>query len=59
MSSSDCVRVVVDEILKGRILQLSEPLSFSGIAIIPIVQINPPSNLKIKLSRTILKEYTK
>lgn len=57
MSGMDCVRVIVDEILKGQILQMGEPLSFSGIAIVPIVRLNLPHDMKIRLSRTILKEY--
>ncbi|MHA1137453.1 MAG: hypothetical protein ACTSSE_13290 [Candidatus Thorarchaeota archaeon] len=36
MSGSDCVRVVAEEILKGQIIGLSEPLSYSGITIVPI-----------------------
>jgi len=39
MSGSDCVRVVAEEILKGKILGLSEPLCYPGIAIVPIVKL--------------------
>lgn len=39
MSGSDCVRVVAEEILKGQILGLNEPLSYPGIAIVPIVKL--------------------
>lgn len=39
MSRSDCVRVVAEEILKGQILGLGEPLTYSGIAIVPIVRL--------------------
>ena len=38
LRGSDCVRVVVEEILKGKIVGLGEPLSYSGIAIVPIVR---------------------
>ena len=38
MSESNCVRVVAEEILRGRIFGLSEPLTYSGIAIVPIVK---------------------
>ena len=57
MSGSDRVRVVADEILKGQILSLSEPLSYSGIVIIPIVRAEDPIQTRRKLSRTILTEY--
>ncbi|MFW9805995.1 MAG: hypothetical protein ACFFFK_04640 [Candidatus Thorarchaeota archaeon] len=57
MSGSDCVRVVADEILKGRILGLGEPLSYSGIVIVPIVRIDQPIQVKLKLSRTTLTQY--
>ncbi|MHA1966119.1 MAG: hypothetical protein ACW97G_16205 [Candidatus Thorarchaeota archaeon] len=57
MSGSDCVRVVADEILKGHILALSEPLSYSGIVIVPIVRVDEPQHIRRKLSRTTLTEY--
>ncbi|MHA2323125.1 MAG: hypothetical protein ACXACG_15950 [Candidatus Thorarchaeota archaeon] len=57
MSGSDCVRVVADEILKGQILALSEPLSYSGIVIVPIVRVDEPQHVRRKLSRTTLTEY--
>ena len=57
MSGSDCVRVVVDEILKGQILSMGEPLTFPGIVLIPIVRADDTLPRKIKLSRTILTEY--
>jgi len=38
MRGSDCVRIVAGEILRGSILGLGEPLSYSGIAIVPIVK---------------------
>lgn len=57
MSGTDCVRVVIDEILKGQILCLCEPLSYPGVALIPILRIDCGIPRKIKLSRTILREY--
>jgi hypothetical protein len=57
MSGTDCVRVVIDEILRGQILCLCEPLSFPGIALIPIRRVDCGLPRKIKLSRTILTEY--
>lgn len=39
MSRSNRVQVVAEEILRGQIFGLSEPLSYSGIAIVPIVKI--------------------
>jgi len=38
MRGSDCVRIVAEEILRGCILGLGEPLSYSGIAIVPILK---------------------
>ncbi len=38
MRGSDCVRIVAEEILRGSVLALGEPLSYSGIAIVPIVR---------------------
>ncbi|MFW9788804.1 MAG: hypothetical protein ACFFE2_14675 [Candidatus Thorarchaeota archaeon] len=58
MSESNRVRVVADEILKGQVLALSEPLSYSGIVIVPIVRVDQPIQTgRRKLSRTILTEY--
>ena len=57
MSGSDCVRVVADEILKGQILGLSEPLSYSGIVIVPIVRVDEPIQARRKLSRTTLTKH--
>lgn len=57
MSGFDCVRVVAEEILKGQILRLSDPLSYPGIVIVPIVSVGGPPQIKGKLSRTTLTEY--
>ena len=57
MNGSDCVRIVADEILKGQILCLSEPLSYPGICIVPIVRSDEPIQTRRKLSRTNLTEY--
>jgi len=57
MSGSDCVRVVADEILRGKILGLSDPLSYPGIVIVPIVRFGTPMQLTWKLSKSTLTEY--
>lgn len=57
MSGSDCVKVVADEILKGQIMSLSDPLSYPGIVIVPIVKVDTPPHIKRNLNRTILTEY--
>ena len=36
--TEECIRAVADEILRGQILSLDEPLCFPGIAIIPIIK---------------------
>jgi hypothetical protein len=35
--TEECIRAVADEILRGQVLSLDEPLCYPGIAIIPIV----------------------
>lgn len=57
MSGSDCVRVVAGEILKGQVFGLSEPLSYSGIVIVPIVRVDQPIQVRRKLSRTTLTQF--
>ncbi len=57
MRGTDCVRVVINEILKGQILRMCEPLSYPGIALIPILRVDQAIPQKIKLSRTILTDY--
>ena len=57
MSGSESVRVVADEILKGQVLGLGEPLSYSGIVIVPIVRVDDSIQARRKLSRTILTEH--
>jgi len=58
MSEFDRVRVVADEILKGQVLALGEPLSYSGIVIVPILRVDDdPIQIRRKLSRTILTEW--
>jgi hypothetical protein len=57
MSGSDCVRVVADEILRGQIIGLAEPLSYSGIVIVPIVRVDQPIQVRRRVSRTTLTEY--
>lgn len=46
MGGSDCVRVVAEEILRGQILGLSEPLSYPGIAIVPIVRLGDSNHFQ-------------
>ncbi|MFW9976083.1 MAG: hypothetical protein ACFFDQ_12505 [Candidatus Thorarchaeota archaeon] len=57
MSGSDCVRIVANEILKGQCLSLSEPLSYPGIVIVPILRVDEPQEIRRRLSRTTLTEY--
>jgi hypothetical protein len=57
MSGSDCVRVVADEILRGQVLALAEPLSYSGIVIVPIIRVDQPITIRRRLSRTTLTQY--
>jgi hypothetical protein len=57
MSGSDCVRVVADEILKGRIFGLGDPLSYSGIVIVPILRTDQPLQPRRRFARTILTEH--
>ena len=57
MSGSDCVRIIADEILKGQILSLSDPLTYPGIVIVPIVRVDEPILFPRNLGRTILTEY--
>ncbi|TFG30126.1 hypothetical protein EU528_08655 [Candidatus Thorarchaeota archaeon] len=47
MNGMDCVRLLAEEILRGRILRLSEPLSYPGIAIVPIVRLGVDSHREI------------
>ena len=47
MNGTDCVRVVAKEILRGHVLELSESLSYPGIAIVPIVRKGVDSHLEI------------
>jgi hypothetical protein len=56
MSGSECVQVVAGEILKGQILGLSEPLSYPGIAIVPIVRCEDTNNLQVRPGVTTLTD---
>ncbi|MFX1579102.1 MAG: hypothetical protein ACFFBJ_05600 [Promethearchaeota archaeon] len=48
---------MADEILRGQILALGDPLSYSGIVIVPIVRVDQPIIIRWKISRTILTQY--
>jgi hypothetical protein len=37
--TEECVRAIADEILRGHILKLDEPLCYPGIAIVPIIRV--------------------
>ena len=56
MNGSECVRVVAEEILKGQILGLCDPLSYSGITIVPIVRLNDSNHLQKRLSVTAVMD---
>lgn len=56
MSEDGCVQAVADEILKGQIIGLSEPLSYPGIVIVPIVRLGEILLFGGQLSRTTLTE---
>lgn len=56
--TEECVRAVADEILRGEVLKLDEPLSFPGIAIIPIIRVQEPKKSKrfMHIPRSTLRE---
>ncbi|MGY5863735.1 MAG: hypothetical protein RTV41_03975 [Candidatus Thorarchaeota archaeon] len=54
MSENGSVREVADEILKGQIVGLAEPLSYPGIVIVPIVRLGETLLFGGRLSRTTL-----
>ncbi|MFW9767880.1 MAG: hypothetical protein ACFFF9_15105 [Candidatus Thorarchaeota archaeon] len=56
MSENGCVQAVADEILRGHIIGLGEPLSYPGIVIIPIVRMGETLLFGGPLSRTTLTE---
>ncbi|MFW9810695.1 MAG: hypothetical protein ACFFE6_15070 [Candidatus Thorarchaeota archaeon] len=56
MSGNECVQAVADEILKGQVIGLGEPLSYPGIVIVPIVKIGETLLFGGRLSRTTLTE---
>jgi len=56
MSGSDCVRVVAEEILRGQILGLGEPLSYPGIAIVPIVRLGDSNHLQKQIAKSGLTD---
>jgi hypothetical protein len=56
VSGNRCVQAVADEILKGQVIGLGEPLSYPGIVIVPIVKFGETLLFSPRLSRTILTE---
>jgi hypothetical protein len=56
MSGSDCVRIVAEEILRGRVLGLSEPLSYPGIAIVPIVRLGDDNQFQQQMGMSKLTD---
>ena len=56
--TEECVRAVADEILRGEVLKLDEPLSYPGIAIIPIIkmQVQKQSRRFMHIPRSTLTE---
>ncbi|MHA2025261.1 MAG: hypothetical protein ACW98U_05100 [Candidatus Thorarchaeota archaeon] len=56
MSENGCAREVADEILRGQIVGLDEPLSYPGIVIVPIVRLGETLLFGGRLSRTTLTE---
>lgn len=45
MNGSECVQLVAEEILKGQVLGLGDPLSYSGISLVPIVRLDDEKHL--------------
>ncbi|MHA2359826.1 MAG: hypothetical protein ACXAB5_06110 [Candidatus Thorarchaeota archaeon] len=56
MSGNGCVQAVADEILKGQVIGLGEPLSYPGIVIVPIVKLDETLLFGGRLSRTTLTD---
>jgi hypothetical protein len=56
VSRNGHVQAVADEILKGRVIGLVEPLSYPGIVIVPIIKVGVPLHFGGRLSRTTLTE---
>ena len=56
MSENGRVQEVADEILKGQLVGLDEPLSYPGIVIVPIVRLGETLLFGSRLSRTTLTE---
>jgi hypothetical protein len=54
VSEDGCVQKVAEEILRGEIISLSEPLSYPGIVIVPIVRLRETLIFGGRLSRTTL-----
>jgi hypothetical protein len=58
VSENGCVQAVADEILRGQIISLEDPLSYPGIVIVPIVRLDETLLFGGQLSRTTLTENT-
>jgi hypothetical protein len=56
VSWDECARAVAEEILKGQVIGLDEPLSFPGIVIVPITRIGESLSFRGRLIRTTLTE---
>jgi len=50
------VRVVAEEILRGQILGLSEPLSYPGITIVPVVRLGDDNHLQKQMGMSVLTD---
>lgn len=56
MSGNGSVQAIADEILKGQVIGLDEPLSYPGIVIVPIIKFGETLIFGGQLSRTTLTE---
>ena len=56
MSEDECAQAVAEEILRGEVIGLGEPLSYPGIVIVPVVRLGETLLFGGRLSRTTLTE---
>ncbi len=56
MNGNECAQAVANEILKGELIGLGDPLSYPGIVIVPIVKFRETLLFGSQLSRTTLTE---
>ena len=56
--TEECIRAIADEILRGHVLRLDEPLCYPGIAIIPITRAKNPQQTTrfLHIPRSTLKD---